>query len=63
MLRVERSIGEDVGEQLAAWGHTVEWWPDWAKLAGGVCTIGIDRARGTLTGAADPRRMGYAIGW
>jgi gamma-glutamyltranspeptidase/glutathione hydrolase len=63
LLRLERSIGEDVGEQLAARGHTVEWWPDWAKLAGGVCTIRIDRDRGTLAGAADPRRMGCAIGW
>jgi gamma-glutamyltranspeptidase/glutathione hydrolase len=38
-------------------------WPDWPWRAGGVCTIAIDRARGTLAGAADPRRMGYAIGW
>jgi gamma-glutamyltranspeptidase len=36
---------------------------DWTWKAGGVCTITIDRARGVLTGGADPRRTGYAIGW
>jgi gamma-glutamyltranspeptidase/glutathione hydrolase len=62
VLRVEESLANEVGPQLTALGHIVERWPDLAKLAGGVCTVRIDHNLGTLTGAADPRRMGYAIG-
>ena len=43
--------------------YAVEWWPDRIWLAGSVCMIHADRHRQILTGAADPRRMGYAIGW
>jgi len=62
-LRVERRLAAAVGDALAAKGHKVVTWPDWTWRAGGVCTITIDRARGILTAGADPRRMGYAIGW
>ncbi len=62
-LRVERRLAALVGDALVAKGHQVVTWPDWTWRAGGVCTIIIDHARGLLAGGADPRRMGYAIGW
>jgi len=62
-LRIERGLAAEVGDDLAGRGHKVVRWPDWTWKAGGVCTITIDHASGLLTGGADPRRMGYAIGW
>jgi gamma-glutamyltranspeptidase/glutathione hydrolase len=62
-LRIERRLAAEVGDALAAMGHSVVAWPDWTWRAGGVCTIAIDRGRGILAAGADPRRMGYAIGW
>ena len=43
-------------------GHQLRMWPDWAKAAGSVGTIQVDHAHGVLHGAADSRRMAYAIG-
>jgi gamma-glutamyltranspeptidase/glutathione hydrolase len=62
-LRIERRLAVEIGDALAAKGHRVVTWPDWTWKAGGICTITIDRARGLLAAGADPRRMGYAIGW
>jgi gamma-glutamyltranspeptidase / glutathione hydrolase len=62
-LRIERRLAAQVGDVLAELGHRVVIWPDWTWRAGGVCTITIDHASGVLAAAADPRRMGYAIGW
>src|SRR5262249_2198689 len=62
-LRIERRLADQIGDELAVRGHRVVTWPDWTWKAGGICTITIDRARGLLAGGADPRRMGYAIGW
>ena len=62
-LRIERRLAAEVGDALSGKGHKVVAWPDWTWKAGGVCTITIDRARGLLAAGADPRRMGYAIGW
>jgi gamma-glutamyltranspeptidase/glutathione hydrolase len=50
-------------ETLARRGNTVEPWADYSWRAGGVCGIVYDAERGVLSGAADPRREGYAIGW
>ena len=44
-------------------GHKVERWPDWIWLAGAVCAIRVDKARGVLEAGADPRRAAYALGW
>ena len=63
LVRLERRIAAEVVDGLRCKGHRVELWPDWAWKAGGVCTIVIDRQNGVLTGAADPRRESYAIGW
>jgi gamma-glutamyltranspeptidase/glutathione hydrolase len=50
-------------EGLRAFGHDVLEWPEWTRLAGTVCTIAHDVKHGVLTGAADPRRAAYAVGW
>ena len=62
-LRIERRLAAQVGAPLSAKGHKVVTWPDWTWKAGGVCTITIDHRSGVLSAGADPRRMGYAIGW
>ena len=62
-LRVERGLAAEIGGALADRGHKLVTWPDWTWKAGGVCTITIDHASGVLAAGADPRRMGYAIGW
>jgi gamma-glutamyltranspeptidase / glutathione hydrolase len=63
LLRMEGRIPADVAGRLIEKGHRVELWPDWAWKAGGACVIRIDRTNAVLTGAADPRRESYAIGW
>ena len=63
LLRVEGRMDPAVQSGLAARGHAVAPWPDLAALAGGVCAIRLDPRSGVLSGAADPRRMSYGIGW
>jgi gamma-glutamyltranspeptidase/glutathione hydrolase len=63
VLRIERRLAAEVGDDLAAKGHQVETWDDWTWKAGGVCTITIDHDSGVFSAGADPRRMSYAIGW
>ncbi|MBI4082837.1 MAG: gamma-glutamyltransferase family protein [Candidatus Lambdaproteobacteria bacterium] len=63
LLRVEDRVDPKVLETLARRGNTVEPWADYSWRAGGVCGIVYDAGRGVLSGAADPRREGYAIGW
>jgi gamma-glutamyltranspeptidase/glutathione hydrolase len=62
-LRIERRLAAQVGDALAGKGHKVVTWPDWTWKAGGVCAVTIDQATGVMAAGADPRRMGYAIGW
>jgi len=62
-LRIERRLAASIGGALAGKGHKVVTWPDWTWRAGGVCTIAVDHVTGVLAAGADPRRMGYAIGW
>lgn len=60
---VEGRLPAAVLAELARRGHRVERWPDWAARAGALCAVVADRERGFLAGAADPRRMAYAMGW
>ncbi len=62
-LNVERSIGSETGDSLGELGHRIEWWTERDWRAGSVCTILADTRKGVLHGAADPRRMAYAVGW
>ncbi len=62
-LNVERSIGSETGDALRELGHRIEWWDERTWRAGSVCTILADTQKGVLQGAADPRRVGYAVGW
>ena len=50
-------------EMLGRLGHKMEVWPEWTPKAGALCTITLDPQAGILAGAADPRRLAYAIGW
>ena len=62
-LNLEADIGEAVGAELAARGHKIEWWPTQKWSAGSVCSASIDMVTGLRSGAADPRRTAYAVGW
>jgi len=62
-LSMEGRFPEATVRALAARGHEVHVWPNWTYLAGAVCAVYQDLEQGTLTGAADPRRQGYAAGW
>ena len=62
-LMLEARIPLAAGDTLAAWGHGVEWWPEWAWPAGAMCVLVKDIARGTISSGADPRRPAYALGW
>jgi gamma-glutamyltranspeptidase/glutathione hydrolase len=63
LLRLEARAGQAAFDGLAARGHDIQPWDDWHPSAGSVCGIWIDRATGTLTAGADPRRVAYALGW
>lgn len=62
-LTLEARIEDDVVRDLGSRGHDVQWWPEWAWQAGGVCLVVADAARRAYCGAADPRRHSYAVGW
>ena len=62
-LSIEGRFPEATVRALTARGHEMYVWPDWTYLAGAVCAVYQDIEQGTLTGAADPRRQGYAAGW
>ncbi len=62
-LNLEAGIKRKTGAKLSGLGHDVEWWPSRTWRAGAVCIALADRRSGVLTGGADPRRPGYALGW
>ncbi|MDB5414128.1 MAG: gamma-glutamyltransferase [Rubritepida sp.] len=62
-LCIESRIAKETGDDLAARGHQVSWWPERIWRAGAVCAIHADLESGILTGGADPRRPSYAVGW
>ncbi len=63
LVNAETRIAPDVLAELSRMGHRIEPWSDWEPRAGSLCTIVVDQERGFLRGAADARRMAYAIGW
>jgi len=62
-INLEGRIDRAAGDDLAARGHKVEWWPERKWLAGSVCTMRIDAQSGIRQAGADPRRTAYAVGW
>ncbi|HEX6609928.1 MAG TPA: gamma-glutamyltransferase, partial [Hyphomicrobiaceae bacterium] len=62
-LALEGRIDGAVMNGLRERGHDVLEWPDWTRLAGSVCSVIHDVKHGVLTGAGDPRRASYAVGW
>ncbi len=62
-LYLEGRIGDAVAKRLAGLGHDVRMWPGSTPEAGGICAVLADWETDTLIGAADPRRLCYAIGW
>jgi gamma-glutamyltranspeptidase/glutathione hydrolase len=63
LVMAEGRIPADVIAELGRRGHRVEPWPDWSAAAGSLCAAIVDQTHGTLLGAADPRRVAYALGW
>lgn len=61
VLRLESRICGATSSALAALGHTVQAWPNWAWKAGGACLI--MRGDGRLEGATDPRRECAGMAW
>lgn len=63
VMNAEARIPDEVVEELSRRGHIVQRWPEWTPQAGSLCTVVVDHGRSRLVGAADPRRVAYAIGW
>lgn len=62
-LMIEDLIPREVGDTLAAMGHSVKWWRDRNWRAGAMCAVRHDIETGIRWGGADPRRPAYAAGW
>jgi gamma-glutamyltranspeptidase/glutathione hydrolase len=62
-LRIENRVGPLVIADLKRYGHTLDVVGAWHEAMGHAQMIAIDRARGVLGGAADPRGDGSAAGW
>jgi gamma-glutamyltranspeptidase/glutathione hydrolase len=59
----EKRIPAEVLEGMRARGHVVELHGDFSMAFGGAQGIMIDPDTGAISGGADPRRDGYAVGW
>jgi gamma-glutamyltranspeptidase/glutathione hydrolase len=62
-LLVEPRLGEATIEDLRRRGHNVVVGDEWNSAVGHAHCIAIDRAKGVLGGASDPRSDGLAAGW
>ena len=62
LLHMESRYGNDVQKSLENKGHQLNIMPEWGAQ-GSEMMIQVDPETGSLHGAADPRRDGYAIGW
>ena len=60
-LAIENRINNDVIAELQTRGHVVDVVAPWNMKMGGLHAIARDASTGVLTGAADPRRDGYAM--
>ena len=62
MVGVEGRIPAPTLAELQSKGHRLEVWEDWTPRMGCLCAVEVDQQRGGLSGGADPRRDGYAMG-
>ena len=63
VVEVEDRLPADTIAALRTRGHDISAFPDsWTMWVGGMQAIARDPETGLMTGAADPRRDGYAIG-
>ena len=62
-VEMESRFSPEVLAELAGRGHDVEVLEPWSRVVGGAQGIMVDHSNGVLSGGADPRRDGYAIGW
>jgi gamma-glutamyltranspeptidase/glutathione hydrolase len=60
-VQVEGRVAPGVVAALKERGHGAESFLDWTMKVGGMQAVAIDPATGVMTGAADPRRDGYAV--
>ena len=63
LLNLEGRFPAATIDELARRGHVVNRWEAWNERAGHAHGITIDDERGLLTGGADPRSDGAAIGY
>lgn len=52
----------EIADALVHMGHHLQLWPEWASAAGSLGAIQVNHDTGVLHGAADRRRMAYAMG-
>jgi gamma-glutamyltranspeptidase / glutathione hydrolase len=62
LAHLESRVDPAVPEALLKMGHDLRMWPEWTKSAGSLGAIKVDPDEGVLHGAADRRRVAYAIG-
>jgi gamma-glutamyltranspeptidase/glutathione hydrolase len=62
-LAIEARMESKTADGLKERGHDLMQWPEWTRQAGSVSAVVHDTKHGVYTGAADPRRASYAVGW
>lgn len=60
-VQVEGRVAPAVVAELKQRGHDAQAFADWTMKVGGMQAVAVDPATGVMTGAADPRRDGYAV--
>ena len=60
LVHAEGRFDASVMHDLVARGHAVSTIAPWTRVVGGIQAVSRDPGNGTLIGAADPRRDGYA---
>ncbi len=62
LAHLEARVGEKAAQALIDKGHDLRMWPPWTGTAGSLGAIRVDHEERVLHGAADPRRVAYAMG-
>ncbi len=61
LVHMESRVDHTAVEALRQLGHDIELVEPWTRKVGGFQGVARDPETGALTGAADPRRDGYAV--